>query len=156
MTRSGKYLLPITIFLCLVFFALSKFVRFKQLSFKSSVEKLFAGDLTLLLLPLTPVIQYIINNQDILSPFDSFYVFSFFALFGALFILVIPILLRTIGSTRTAMFLGLSFTFSITNMAALSRHFAWFEVGALHRRHQGPRPSGCNRLRQVSCHQQLL
>ncbi len=129
--RSGKYLLLITIFLSLVFFAISKSKGAKQLSLKSSRATLSAGDLTLLLLPLTPVIQYIINNQDILSPLESFYVFFVFALFAALFILFIPILLRKIGSTRTLMFLGLAFTFSITNMAILSLQFAWHEWGSL-------------------------
>ncbi len=130
-TRSGKYLLLFTIFLYLVFFAFSKLKGAKRPSLKSSRATLSAGDLTLLLLPLTPVIQYILNNQDILSPIDSILVFLVFALFAALFILLIPALLRKIGSTRTVMFLGLAFAFSITNMATLSLQFAWHEWGSL-------------------------
>ncbi len=130
-TRSGTYVLLITIFLYLVFFAFIKLGRVKPPFRKTSRGSLSARDLTLLLLPLAPVVQYILNNQDILSPFDSFYVLFVFALFVALFVLLIPILLTIVGSTRTAMFLGLAFAFSITNMAALSRQFAWFEEGDL-------------------------
>jgi len=130
-TQSGKYVLLVTIFLSLVFLAFFKLKRVKQRFLKSSGEKLSVGDLTLLLLPLTPVVQYILNNQDILSLFESFYVFFVFAFFGTLFILVIPIFLRIVGSTRTMVYLGLAFAFSVTNMAALSQNFSWFEVGNL-------------------------
>ena len=124
-------MLLITIFLYLGFFAFAKLRGIKKLSIKIPGEKLSSDHLTLLLLPLTPVIQYIINNQDILSPLDSIYVFIVSALFVALIILVPPILVRRIGTTRTVMFLGLGFAFSITNMAILSLKFSWHEWGSL-------------------------
>jgi len=130
-TRSGRYATTITIFLYLAFFSFTGLRGAKQPLVKTSGEELSAGDLSLLLLPLTPVIQYILNNQDILFPFESILVFFLCALFVALLILAIPILFRKTGSTRTVMFLGLAFAFSITNMASLSQQFAWYEVGSL-------------------------
>lgn len=135
--------------LCLIFFVLFKLYRifrrhfFTQESkeestpqnkkgnrpaFKNSIEKF---DFLLILLPLTPVVQYILNNRDILSPLGSLLVLAVFAAFSALFIIVIPTLLRVAGSTKTLMILGLAFTFTITNMALLSAEFSWFELGNL-------------------------
>ena len=98
---------------------------------KKSTEKVSAPDLTLILLPLTPVVQYILNNQDILSVLQSFYVLGIFAIFSAFFILVVPKLFSLFGSARTLMILGLAFAFTFTNMAALSGQFSWFEIGSL-------------------------
>lgn len=130
-TGSGKYVIPITIFLYVAFFAINGSRRVKQQLFITSRTKLYAGDLLLLLLPLTPIIQYILSNDDILSRFESILVFCAFVLFVSLPILVIPILIRNTGSTRPVMSLGLAFTFSITNMASMSRQFAWHEAGSL-------------------------
>lgn len=95
---------------------------------KNGIEKF---DFILVLLPLTPVVQYILNNRDILSPLGSLYVFAVFVVFSVLFIIVIPSLLGIVGSTKTLMILGLAFTFTITNMALLSAEFYWFAVGSL-------------------------
>ena len=95
---------------------------------KNSIEKL---DFILILLPLAPVLQYIVNNQDILSPLGALYVFAVFLGFSVLFIIVIPTSLGITGSTKTLMILGMAFTFTITNMASLSAEFRWFERGNL-------------------------
>lgn len=109
-------------------------IRFKkggQLIFKEPAERIIIKDLILLLLPLNPVIQYIINNQEILSIWESFVVFGVAALAAILIVIGIPLLLGKVGSPRTLMILGLTFAFTITNMAALSSQFAWFEIGSL-------------------------
>ena len=78
MTRSAKYLLPITIFLFIGFFFVIGIRRIKPQFINTSKEELFAGDLLLPFLPLTPVVQYIINNSDILSWFNYILIFCFF------------------------------------------------------------------------------
>jgi len=98
----------------------------KEVAFKNSIEKF---DFILILLPLTPVVQYILSNQDTLSPLGSLYVFAVFAVFSVLLVIVVPALLGTIGSTKTLMILGLAFTSTITNMAALSATLSWYENG---------------------------
>ena len=102
-----------------------------KLSFENRIKKLCIGDLFLILLPLTPVVQYILNNQEILSSLGQLYVFAVFVIFSVLFIIIIPKLLSIIGSSKTMMIIGLAFTFTITNMAFLSANFHWFERGSL-------------------------
>jgi hypothetical protein len=94
-------------------------------------EEISVRDLTLLLFPLTPVVQYSINNPSILLWFEHIIVFCIFALFTALFIFVIPVFFSKTGSTRGLMFIGLAFTFTITNMASLTSQYSWYEEGSL-------------------------
>ncbi len=82
-------------------------------------------------MPLAPVVQYILNNAEILSWIDAVAVFCVFALLASVAIMIVPILVQHVGSTRPVMYLGVAFAFSITNMATLSSHFAWHEKGSL-------------------------
>ncbi len=130
-TRSGKYTLWLACALGIVFLAIIVF-RKKALSFPLTSEESFSvKNLILLLLPLTPVMQYILNNLEILSFEDIVYILLVFTAFIVFFVLIIPILLRKISSSQILAFLGLAFTFTIINMGALSRQFAWHEVGSL-------------------------
>jgi len=105
----------------------------KKIDFKfiSSTDKLTLSDTLLLLLPLTPVVEYIIRNQDILSFQETLFVFSFFLIFWGLFVFIAPLLFGKISSTSTLLILGLAFSFSITSMASLSYRFNWVKEGNL-------------------------
>jgi len=129
--RAWKFSLLLAAGLYLIFFVLFKIKKGNKLTFGNSIEKLCVSDFILILLPLTPVVQYILNNQDILSPLGSLYVSAVFVVFSILFIIVTPTLLGIVGSTKTLMILGLAFTFTITSMASLSAEFSWFERGSL-------------------------
>lgn len=129
--RAWKYSLLLAIVLYLLFFVLFKITKGNRITFGDNIEKIGISDLILLLLPLTPVVQYILNNQDILSPLGSVHVLAVFVGFSVLFVIVIPALLGIIGSTKTLMLLGMSFTFMITYMASLSAKFSWLETGSL-------------------------
>lgn len=94
-----------------------------------SAGKPSPGDVILLLLPLTPVAQYTVINAGIVSTVGVVYVIAFFGLLSALFILVIPALLRGIADFRVLQAAGAAFTFSLTNMAILSRAHAWYAYG---------------------------
>jgi len=115
----------------LIFLVLKLAARGRKFSFRNNSEKLRRGDVALILLPLTPVVQYIINNQDILSPLDSVYVLAVFSIFSILFIIVSPAVFRAVGSTRMIVSLGLAFTYTVTNMALLTSEFRWFARGSL-------------------------
>ena len=128
--RAWKNFLVLGTVLYLVFFVLFKMAKGGKPTFGDRKERPAMGDGFLILLPLTPVAQYVINNQDILSPSGSLYVLAVFAAFSLLFIMVIPMLLGLVGSTRTLMLLGLAFTFTITNMASMSAGFDWLEHGS--------------------------
>lgn len=127
----GRYVSLIMVGVSLTFFVIFKFKKADKLAFKYPTEKFYPGDFLLLLLPLTPVVQYILNNQQILSPVESLYVLISFVFFSGIYIFAIPALLGIIVSTRTLMILGLAFVFTITSMASLSRYFTWFGSGDL-------------------------
>lgn len=130
-TRSAKFVQPITIFLFIAFIFISGLRKNKQLLFSTAGEKLSAGDLILLLLPLTPVVQFIINNANIISWFEYIITICFFVLIVSLPIFIVPLLFRNTDSFRPVMFMGLSFAFLITNMASLTRQFTWYKEGSL-------------------------
>lgn len=130
-TRLWKYILLLMAGICLTIFVIFKLKKGNKLSFTYSSEKFFVSDFILLLLPLTPVVQYILNNQDVLSPIESLSVLVFFLVFSGIYIFAIPACLTKFSSTRTLMILGLAFVFTIINMASLSHYFFWFRSGSL-------------------------
>ncbi len=129
--RLCQYVVLLIVGVYLTFFVIFKLKKGHEVAFKYSIEKFFVSDFLLLLLPLTPVVQYILANQDILSPIESLYVLIFFVFFSGLYIFAIPAFLGIISSTRTLMILGLAFVFTITSMASLSHYFYWFKSGNL-------------------------
>jgi len=98
-------------------------------TYSGSSEKPSVSDLILLILPLTPVAQYLINNREILTPLGTIIVIGFFGVLSFLFIFVIPTLFGRVGSTKTMMALNLAFTFTLTSMASLSHTFNWYYFG---------------------------
>jgi hypothetical protein len=130
-TRSMKYSLPITIILVIAYAILIGIRRSKEKISHTPSKEISASDLILILFSLTPVVQYSINNPDILLWYEHIILFCVFALLFSFPIIVIPRLFRNIGSTRVLMFLGLAFTFTIANMAALSGRFLWYKSGSL-------------------------
>ncbi len=106
---------------------------------RCQAEQTIWGDLLLLLLPLTPIVQYILANQDMLSIMDSALVFLFFsAIIGAcciacpgLLSLAFPrwpnhiIMLTSVGLAHT-----------MFNMGSYSSAFGWYQAGIF--KVQGP------------------
>jgi hypothetical protein len=129
--RSAKYSWPIVILLWIAFFAVLWARKLRIHPGEIPRENASPSDLILLLLPLAPVVQYIVNNDEILSWVDALLVLSAFALLAAVVVIIVPILLGRTGSARPVMYLGLAFAFTITYMASLSRQFAWHENGSL-------------------------
>lgn len=129
-SKLERYVFFITLLAGLIFLALL-WANKGGLKFENHSEKIQRGDLFLLLLPLTPVIQYVLNNQEILSPVESVYVLILFALFSGLYIFLLPALLNKFVPVRAIMFIGLAFAFTIANMALISDQFNWFEKGSL-------------------------
>ena len=130
-TRLWNYLLPlwiITLILIIVIYLIKRdFGSFN----KDPNDKVLLSHLPLLLLPLTPIAQYLINNQDILSMMDLLLLVVYSVVISSVFIFVIPALFTKINSARILMSLSLAFVFSIFNMASLSQNFGWFMKGSL-------------------------
>jgi len=129
--RAWKFFLSLAVAVDLLAFVLWKFDKSTQLVFGKETGDVGLRDFVLLLLPLTPVVQYVIHNQDILSPVTSLSVFGIFAFMAACIVIVIPKLVGFLGSARTLAILGMAFAFTLINMAALSRQCAWLEAGSL-------------------------
>ena len=130
-SRSSKTILPITNFLFIAYYSFIGLSKNKQQFSSDSDDKLFTGDLVLLLYPLTPVLQYMIFNAEILSWYEHIAIFCLFVIFVSIPILIVPLLFKNTGSTRILMSLGLAFTFSFTNMASLTRQLSWQKEDSL-------------------------
>lgn len=101
----------------------------KIILIRQNKPRLSSNLLLLLLLPLTPIIQYIINNIEVLSVLDSLRVLSFFIIFSGILSLLIPYLLAIISNFRVLIALGLAFSSTIILMPYLSKLFNWFQTG---------------------------
>ncbi|KKW06198.1 MAG: hypothetical protein UY40_C0002G0048 [candidate division CPR1 bacterium GW2011_GWC1_49_13] len=115
----------------LIFWHLKKKSKFWDFFKKENRENIYVTDLIFILLPLTPVVQYIINNQDILSFWESLYVLGLSALVSLALIITLPKFLGRFGSPQTLMVFGLTLAFIFLAMPGLSLRFFWFEVGSL-------------------------
>ena len=123
-SRIAKYALLLLVGIILIFLVALRTKPGGKLTFQHSNEKLQPKDLLLLLLPLTPVVQYVLRNQDTLSIADSLYVFIAFVLFSSVYVFAVPAVLALIVPTRILMALGLAFVFTIASMASISNYFA--------------------------------
>lgn len=130
-SRLWKYLLILLAVVGAITFGLFMLKKNGKLAFSKPVLKLGVCDLLFLLLPMTPIAQYIINNQSILSPVDIFLTILFFGLFSSFYIFAIPALLGYISSKPALIALSTAFVMTIINMALLSQEFNWFNRGSL-------------------------
>jgi len=130
-TQSARIFLPTTVVLFILYFSYLGLRKTKLQFFTAAKEGFCTSDLVLPLLPLSPVVQYLINNSEILSWFEGFVIFGIFLLFASLLIFVVPLLFRNTGSARPLMFLGMAFAFLITNMASLTWRYKWYLEGSL-------------------------
>jgi len=130
-TKVSKYLIPLSIFIYGASILINRSMKVKASLIKPSSIILSSLDILLILLPLTPITQYIASNKSILSSTESVLVFVFFALLLLLPIVIVPFLLKNLTSVHLVMSIGLAFAFSILNMASLSAQNSWHEVGSL-------------------------
>jgi hypothetical protein len=130
-TKTAKYILPITAALLVAFLVIIGLKRYWRQIPGAGIKDLSLQDVILLLFPLMPVAQYILNNTDILAWWEAVAIFCYFLLLACIPVLVVPLVLQKIGAARALISVGLAFTFLIANMAALSNQFAWHEMGTL-------------------------
>ena len=128
--RLWKYLLGLLAVLLVLTVLAWVFDKNNRLSFRKFTVDLHPADFLFLLLPLTPVVQYMVNNETILSLADIALTVGFFIIFSSVYIFIIPVLFGFLRSTRVLMALGLAFAVTIINMAILSQQFHWFAEGS--------------------------
>lgn len=127
--RFEKYFIPTTILALVIFLGFLASRKVKLNLTETAQEKPSFRDWVFILLPLAPVTQYILVNNEILSGFESILLFCLFGLIASIPILVIPFFLRKFGSVYSLIAMGLSLAFFIANMPSLSKQFSWHEVG---------------------------
>jgi len=130
-SRAWPILLVLAAVLWVVAFLYSKKHPVQSATIPADPFKLQLSDLLLLLLPLTPIAQYVLTNQDILSFTGGLLVMGVFATLAALLALVIPQLLSRFGLGNAPMMMGLAFCFTLFNMAALTGSHEWYQRGSL-------------------------
>ena len=130
-SRLSKYLLIFTMLVSLLTIFLRLTRKDERSETHTHYEKVSLNHLPLLLLPLTTVVQYLLNNQEILSLLDVVSVLVFFILFSSIYIFAIPVLMGKFSSVQILISLGLAFAFSVINMSALSQNFHWFGNGSI-------------------------
>lgn len=130
-TKVTKYLIPIfgLTFFLFVLWLMTGFGG--KLILRKSTEKHRTRDLILLIIPLTPTIQYIVNNVDILSGIDIISLLVYFLLFSIIYIYLAPTLLFFLFPPKSVMLMGTAFVFTIVSMPSLTNYFSWYETGVL-------------------------
>lgn len=101
----------------------------KQLAQQPRVFSITVTDSWLVLIPLSPVVTYVILNRNILSLSDIIQVLVVFALSAFAFIVVVPALFSRWSSRTALVAVSISLCFAYTNMATLSRTFNWHQTG---------------------------
>lgn len=128
--RLWKYSLAMVIIAAVGFLALRR--REDNPRYRANrSEGITQSDFFLFLLPMMPIVQYIVRNRDILRPAQMLLVLAIFLSFSLLVSFLIPKALGRFGSERTLMLTGITFSFAIFNMANLTHQFSWFEQGSL-------------------------
>ena len=89
--------------------------------FRKEFERLEVKDFLLIFLPMAPIIQYVIANQDILSVVESIKVFGFFFLLAILVVVLIPFILSPVLAKTLTVPLSLASLFILFNMASFGR-----------------------------------
>jgi hypothetical protein len=88
-------------------------------------------DFIFLLIPMTPVMQYILANQDSLNIMSSSLIFAFFGMISAVFGIIIPVLLSRFFPKKILITASIGFICLIMGMASLSAMYAWSGKGQI-------------------------
>jgi len=119
----------LTVFSAVIFIAWKIFTRRMAFSLEKEFESFKLFDFLFVLVPMTPVIQYILANQDSLTVFSSAILFIVFGFISVISGVIIPVLLSKIASKKVTMIASLSFLCMILNMASLSSMNTWSDKG---------------------------
>lgn len=119
------FMTVLLLMMLIFFFGLKR----KPLRDLKPLGKFKAQEMILLLLPMTPVVQYLLLNKNVLNGEDTIIIVAFFAALAFLSSLIMPWLFSIAGNRTVLISAGLSLTFVILNMSALASHFRWHLSG---------------------------
>ncbi len=117
-----------------LFFLLSYIVwkiisRRMAFALEKSFEKFSFSDFALILIPMTPIAQYILSNQESLTVLNSMIIFLIFAIAISILGIVIPVLLSKIASKHLIVTASISFLSTLMIMAYVSASRGWDRKG---------------------------
>ena len=95
------------------------------------LENVKNSDFLLLLLPLSPILQYIVLNQDTLSIYGNLYVLIISLVILTFIVIFIPVLLSIFVSRILLMSVGLSLSFLLIYVPILAFDYLWHQIGPL-------------------------
>lgn len=115
----------------LIFILVRLFLK-KDLTFlnRGKPESFTAGDFVFILIPMTPVVQYILSNQDSISILSALLIFIFFAIITTVFGVVVPVLLSKFAPKKVLLTASISFICLTLSMASISTAFGWSQKGS--------------------------
>jgi len=102
----------------------------RSIKFKAEPEKKSRNDYLLLLIPLTPIVNYLYKNKEILSVYDVVIIFLLLITVLFVFIILLPKILDKFSPIRNLKSISTAFFFTIFNMAIISGVFFWLEKGS--------------------------
>ena len=115
----GSKLIGMIFIVLIIIFLISWFFD-KNFKFKKKFNFPQLKDTILLILPLSPVIDYALINNEYLNLNGYFYLIGITLTFILFFTFIFPVLFSFIASFKTLMFAGLALSFIILNMAKIS------------------------------------
>ncbi len=115
----GSKLIGIIFIILLIIFFISWYFN-KNFKFKKKVNLPELKDTILIILPLSPVIDYAFINNEYLNLNGYFYLIGITLIFILFFTFILPILFSYFASLEMLMFAGLALSFVILNMAKIS------------------------------------
>lgn len=130
-------LIPISflIFILLVFLTnekpLNYLIKDQSLFNFKKIERFEFKNLIFLFFPMTPIVQYVILNNEMLSISNSVIIIFFFLILTFIFAYVIPWILSVVASRETLTITSLGFLFIIFNMPLLAAHSSWHQEGSI-------------------------
>lgn len=100
--------------------------------FKKNIEGIIIYDFAFALIPIIPVIQYIIANRDWITIGNSLLIILIFFVASISLCVVIPAILSVFAYKYLLIAATTSFLFTIINMASLSASYGWHGEGVLY------------------------
>ena len=123
------YSVRLSIGLFIIWLFLTWVIDKGSLLIKKEFESMELKDILLIFLPLTPIIQYIMANQDMLSIGESTKVFLFFGMLAITSLVVVPFILSPVVSKSLTIPVSLGFLFILFNMASFGRETQPLRIG---------------------------
>ena len=117
----GYILAGIALFFFLILLVLSLFIQ-KDLKLKKNFQLPELKDITLLSLPMSPIISFIILNTEYLNLIGFIHVLIVPFLFSCFFTFVLPYVFSYFGSNKMLMISGLAISYTTLNMAQITNN----------------------------------